>query len=468
MDNTKRKLTSPESSEKNSKKIRNQLVNSIENLSNDLFYEIYDYLEGLDICVAFSNLNSRFQQLITCSTNRYKIIIDYLTTKELFWNYSKEFKHQIYSIPFQLPKSSVNEFLPIHYSFTDLNEIYQLIFSLPKLKSNKLDLFADEYSISIPMSNNQQFSSITCLHIAHSYTSDELSTLISYTPSLRHLNLSRSSNYDSYIEESLPMHLNELTHLSIYSNNLNFDGFQLFVEQINSKLQILHVFLSKQDIRFLHADRWQKLLLENFSKRWYQYSIEHSKLAQLTIKYIYSNQLPDVLLNQIKRILNFTQIYHLDIEQNISIARLMQIIHLLPDLISLKINDLSFYESSILRLACQESLKISALKHASNIKYVCLEKTCTMEDILFLISFCRHMEYLNIEGVENMNIQSFLSDILNKMNQYHYEYLHTLCIYITIADNQMIKQLEQMIDDENFLLDYTIHRQLYNIYLKWK
>ncbi|CAF4238443.1 unnamed protein product [Adineta steineri] len=64
MDNTKRKLTSPESSEENSKKSRNQLVNSLENLSNDLFYEIYDYLEGLDICVAFSNLNARFQQLI--------------------------------------------------------------------------------------------------------------------------------------------------------------------------------------------------------------------------------------------------------------------------------------------------------------------------------------------------------------------------------------------------------------------
>ncbi|CAF0869092.1 unnamed protein product [Adineta steineri] len=118
MDNTKRKLTSLESSEKNSKKIRNQLVNSIENLSNDLFYEIYDYLEGLDICVAFSNLNSRFQQLITCSSIRYKMILDYSTTQELFWNYSKETKHQIYSISFQLRKSSINEFLPIDYSFT--------------------------------------------------------------------------------------------------------------------------------------------------------------------------------------------------------------------------------------------------------------------------------------------------------------------------------------------------------------
>ncbi|CAF4172967.1 unnamed protein product, partial [Adineta steineri] len=187
MDYTKRKLTSIQSSEENSKKSRNQLISSLENLSNDLFYEIYDYLEGLDICVAFSNLNARFQKLLTCSTNRYKIILDYSTTKELFWNYSKKIKQQIYSISFQSPKSSINEFFSIDYSynnlqsifiedikkdqlisllnhlrdlpclyllniksgdsFEDLNEIYQLIFSLPKLKSNKLSLYGDEHTI---------------------------------------------------------------------------------------------------------------------------------------------------------------------------------------------------------------------------------------------------------------------------------------------------------------------------------
>ncbi|CAF3892652.1 unnamed protein product [Adineta steineri] len=564
MDNTKRKLTSIESSEENSKKSRNQLVNSLENLSNDLFYEIYDYLEGLDICVAFSNLNSRFQQLITCSTNQYKIILDYSTTKELFWNYSKKIKHQIYSISFQSPKSSINEFFSIDYSFNnvqsifiediekdqlisllthlrdlsclyllnikssdlfeDLSQIYQLIFSLPKLKSNKLGLYADQYSISIPISNNQQLSPITYLHIAHSYTFDELSALLSYTPSLRHLNLSHSSRYDSYIEDLLPMNSNELIHLSIFSNNLNFDEFQLFVEQIRSKLQILYVNFLKRDIRFLHADRWQKLLLENFSQlkkfslcyrepgygdnypiydgelnqfvspfwiqrnlifdievyecniyyfvrpfkeRWYEYPIEHSKLTQLTIKYVYSNELPDILLNQIKRVLNFTQIYHLNIEQKISFERLMQIIHLLPDLISLKVNPLSFYEA-ISRFGNQKLPTTFAFEHASNIKYVCLEKTCTMEDISFLMSFCPHMEYLNVEWIKNMNIQSFLREILNKINQNHHEYLHALCIHIATADDQMIKQLKQMIDDEKLLLDYTIYRQLYNIYLKWK
>ncbi|CAF1419394.1 unnamed protein product [Adineta steineri] len=564
MDNTKRKLTSIESSEENSKKSRNQLVNSIENLSNDLFYEICDYLEGLDFCIAFSNLNSRFQQLITCSRNRYKIIIDYSTTKEFFWNYLKEIKHQIYSISFQSPTSFINEFFSTDYSFNNLqsiftgdiekdqlisllirlhdlpclyllnikstdsfenlNEIYQLIFSLPKLKSIKLDLYRNRYSISIPMSNNQQLSPIIYLHVAHLFTFDELSSLISYTPSLRHLNLEHLNHNNSDIEDILPMKLNELIHLSIFSSNLDFNKFQLFIEQIHSKLQILHVKFSKRDIHFLHADRWQKLLLENFpqlekfslhyhelgysnndpiyhgklnqfvspfwiqrnlifdieickydiyyfvrpfKKRWYEYSIEHSKLAQFTIKYVYSNERPDILLNQIKSVLNITQIYHLNIEQQISTDRLMQIIRLLPDLISLKINTLSFHEA-ISRFGNQESVTISAFEHARNIKYVYLEKIFIIENISFLMSFCPRMEYLNVEYIQNMNMQSFLRKILNKINQNHHEYLHVLCIHTITADDQMIKQLKQMIDDEKLLLDYTIHRQLYNIYLKWK
>ncbi len=186
----------------------------------------------------------------------------------------------------------------------------------------------------------------------------------------------------------------------------------------------------------------------------------------MTIKYVYSGEPVSFLLDQVKRVLDFAQIYHLNIEQQICDERLMQIIHLLPDLITLNINSLAFYgsECSIDR----EFPSSSALEHAKNIKYVCLEKAHSIEDIDFLMSFCPQMEYLNVECITKMNIETFLKDILNKINQTHHEHLRLLCIYITTADDQMIKQLNKMIDDEKLLLDYTIHRQLYNIYLKWK
>lgn len=37
---------------------------TVENLFNDLFYEIFDYLEGRDLVKAFSNINYRFQRLL--------------------------------------------------------------------------------------------------------------------------------------------------------------------------------------------------------------------------------------------------------------------------------------------------------------------------------------------------------------------------------------------------------------------
>jgi len=41
-------------------------------------------------------------------------------------------------------------------------------------------------------------------------------------------------------------------------------------------------------------------------------------------------------------------------------------------------------------------------------------------------------------------------------------------VFPTTTDDQTIKQLNEMIDDEKLLVDYTIHRELYNIYLTWK
>ncbi|CAF3760278.1 unnamed protein product, partial [Adineta steineri] len=177
----KRSLTFKELSEENPNKLRKGELNSIENLSNEIFYEIFDYLDGLDICIAFSNLNYRFQQLLICSSFRYKINFDFSTKREKFLNNYKQIQHQIYSVSFIIPKTSMNELLIsfqidcsfnnlqsiridnigkdklisllIHLSelpclhslniqttdsIEDLNYIYQLIFSLPKLKSNEL------------------------------------------------------------------------------------------------------------------------------------------------------------------------------------------------------------------------------------------------------------------------------------------------------------------------------------------
>ena len=202
-----------------------------------------------------------------------------------------------------------------------------------------------------------------------------------------------------------------------------------------------------------------------FRNRWYNYINSFIEYSQLTIKYVYSNEPVDILLKHIQRILNLTQIYHLNIEQEISIERLMQIIHLLPDLMTFKLNSLTFYRSIIFNN--QVFPTTFSIEHAKQIKYVYLEKTHQIQDIDFLMSICLRMEYLNVECIKDMNMKLFLKHILNVINNNHH-HLRLLCIYITTADEQIIKQLKKMIDDEKLLSDYTIHRELYHVYLKWK
>ncbi|CAF3460132.1 unnamed protein product, partial [Rotaria sp. Silwood2] len=79
MDQIKRKLSFNQSLKEDIKKSRNefdQTITSIENFSNEFFYEIFDYLYGDDIYKAFSNLNDRFQQLLNSSAVLFKIYID--------------------------------------------------------------------------------------------------------------------------------------------------------------------------------------------------------------------------------------------------------------------------------------------------------------------------------------------------------------------------------------------------------
>ncbi|CAF1177279.1 unnamed protein product [Adineta steineri] len=146
-------------------------------------------------------------------------------------------------------------------SIEDLNYIYQLIFSLPKLKSNELYSHRNEDSISILMPNNTKISPIEYLKIGHSYTFDELNALISYTPNLLHLKLSHISKEDSDIQDMLPMNLNHLIHLSIFTIYLNFIEIEFFIEKMNSQLKSLRVIAYSNRDTTYHRE---KLILQNF------------------------------------------------------------------------------------------------------------------------------------------------------------------------------------------------------------
>ncbi len=306
------------------KKLRS--INCIENLSNELFYEMFDYLDGYDIFQAFSNLNYRFYRLFNSSSLLFKISSFYSSSNDVNTNIYNQImvfnRHQILSIDY-LTLSNENRIIsivPIDFSFNhleylvldlgqpkilysllpelinlprlfsltidtynyikDLGEIYQLLFRLPKLRFLKFS--ANEHrsplmSISLPIAATNQISPIEHLSIDHPFTFKELSTIISYTPQLHRLNLINESIIKSNSQMISPMILSNLIYISIFMYDLKFDKFENLISQISSKLKVLYLVGSPYDPTYLDPERWEQLIirylpqLEKFHLKYYEY-----------------------------------------------------------------------------------------------------------------------------------------------------------------------------------------------------
>jgi len=296
----------------------------IEDLSNEFFYEIFDYLDGIDIYSAFSNLNQRFQQLLNLSSILYKIKLHY-PSDELYENFVKKIRrvnrHQIFSLHLHLRYLTVDFFsafiinsslnrleslslarvdidpvllksffsklskLPCLSSLTittlnglnNLTDIYRIVFKLPMLKYCNLSMGCSKISSSMQMATHQQSSGIELLVVDHSYTFKELATIISYTPKLSRLCLKKIDEYELNVENILPITLSNLTHLSLHTDHLGFDEIEYFIKKIESKIEVLSVNTEVQDDTYLDGERWEQLFsqslphLEEFYLEHYEY-----------------------------------------------------------------------------------------------------------------------------------------------------------------------------------------------------
>jgi hypothetical protein len=543
-------------------------------LSDDVFYEIFDYLDGCHIYEAFSNLNHRFEQLLNSSLLLYKIDIDDTQLEELKNNQYKSIsllnKQQIFSIEFYLTDRDKHLFswfiidsllhrlesfvvrwidsdvvIPLlinlaslprlvsltigtQYTHAIINDIYRLIFALPTLKYNNFSTTECSSLISLPMATDQQFSTIETLVIDHPCTFDDLAYLTSYTPKLRSLSLNQTTITDSDIETMLPMNLSNLTYISIDLHFKTFDELKMIMIKIGSKLNIIHCFAS-QDATFLDGHRWQNFILQylpdlkkfyltfkdtihnkdrhsiysgelnqfatsfwierqwvlefkiideyisysidpyryiensflyeidyyiSFRKRWYDYPEDQIvKSAKLTIYEHFDIKRIIPIIK--KRFLTISQIYHLEFSRSKIFADLLiRIIDLLPDLITLKIDSLS----------CREPANSSKNK----ISKVYIQKMDNMNELGCLLAICPYMNYLQIEHLNDIDVKLVLDHVLKKIHHDCNSHLRSLCFGIPTADDQMIKILQKMIDDEKFLINYTIKRIANHVYLQWK
>ncbi|CAF2662233.1 unnamed protein product [Rotaria sp. Silwood2] len=281
------------------------IIISIENLSNELLYKIFDYLDVNELFEAFSNLNYRFEQLLNSPLLLFKMKF-HLTSYLLYTNFYEQMKlinkYQIYSLYVYLPLRNNLFFssLCINSSFTNLKfltlnevqpdvllvvlstlsniprlssltinnfnilkystDIYRIVFNLPLLKYFKFSTSNSDLLISLPTRTDEQYSSIKYLVIDHHCTLDEIGLLTSYTPQLDRLYVNKvAKNLHNFSGINL-YHLNSI-YLNIY--NITFNELEIFLIKIYSNLKTLSMKCSN-DTMFLNTHRWELLIMNYY------------------------------------------------------------------------------------------------------------------------------------------------------------------------------------------------------------
>ncbi|CAF3725719.1 unnamed protein product [Rotaria socialis] len=278
----------------------------LEDLSNEIFYEIFDHLDNYHIYKGFFHLNRRFKKLMMNSNLPMTINISTMS-KSNFENYYNDIlipnKRRINTLrssnPFVadilfLPPRLLLEFIHLETLILDkikmktFDKIFVELMFLPKLHS--LTISPGEYV----QSSSHLFSSIFSLHklkyckiiiqtkvsetmfpaylseydespieyliIDGRFPFESLNNLLSCLPRLRHLSI--STLVKSGFEERRELPSTKLKYLKYISLNLDyvrFDQFEKILKTFFHYVEILRI-ATLFDEAYLNAKRWEELL----------------------------------------------------------------------------------------------------------------------------------------------------------------------------------------------------------------
>lgn len=286
-----------------------QPLTCLEDLSNEVFYEICEYLDPLHIHQAFSDLNQRFSTLLTSSTLLLKLNLTSLSKSD-FQNYAVRIipphQHQFISLRVtnffiyehdlsphrRLPTFPRLETLileHVHSVYVDSivdslaclpnlstlvlavddgvhngTDILRHIFRLPALKYCQLNFFDRTPFDTLALASDKH-SCIEQLVFKHAADFYQLDRILSYVPQLRRLSLSFSMRIRGKHELGQSIQLKHLTHLFLKLGSVRFDEFERLVQLPFSTTEILHVSAS-DDVRYLEARRWQQLITSSLPR----------------------------------------------------------------------------------------------------------------------------------------------------------------------------------------------------------
>ncbi|UJR11340.1 hypothetical protein I4U23_015521 [Adineta vaga] len=282
-----------------------QFPTHFEDLSHEIIYEIFEYLDTFDIYDAFFNLNIRFRKLFTHSNLPIKLQISSISKSDLEYysaNIILVYLHRITSLyitnslSYDLNISPLNiltkynrletlilEQFPKEYLdklFQDLTSLSNLstliilcserirntnqyllqIFRLPVLKYCKIFLASFNDAIILPFAIDEH-SSIEHLVIEHGILFRNIDRLLSYFPQLRRLSLKHSFQEKEFILNQSIV-LPHVTHLFLDLGQFSFDNFVYLIKNFFPKIEVLHLYAYGEE-EYLNPNRWEELILSS-------------------------------------------------------------------------------------------------------------------------------------------------------------------------------------------------------------
>ena len=295
-------------------KLIKENVTHFQDLSNDLFFEIFEYLDYFDIYQSFYDVNFNFRHLITNSNFPIKINI---STRSK-WSFHRFYNHivkknlhrvqtmaisnvclydEVFSTVSNLSKITGLQTLVLEQieskmlmnlleqlrSSTSISsisisvieplahktEIYLQLFRLSTLKFCKLSLgnYYLNQNLSLPFATIHEQCSIEHFILMDRIFTHEIDNLLSYLPQLSRLSLRPFQ--DSQTERKRSVHvLRHLTHLSIHDGNIEFDVFVQIMIDLFSNIQVLnftHSIYYNSIKEFLNVTKWQQLITSHLN-----------------------------------------------------------------------------------------------------------------------------------------------------------------------------------------------------------
>ena len=287
-----------------------QSVSCLEDLSNECFYEIFDYLEACQIYEIFSKLNSRFHQLMNSSALFFRIKLRRSQPENKYFDHFEQMlihhRHQIYSIhslntinmsqtwlfssidssydhleSIVFKRTTVDVLIPLlrqclslprlfslninmddRLNKSQITDIYRTIFSLSKLKSLKfrtLIRYESHIRSSLSLARNDEYTHIQYLYLDHSMDLNELFSIVSYTPELSQLIVSDIAYTRKLsIENRMEILLLNLRYFSIQNYNSKFYELEVFFRKINcKKLEIFKTLKFYAHGDYIYFNRWE-------------------------------------------------------------------------------------------------------------------------------------------------------------------------------------------------------------------